>query len=133
MRSVMAAISVAVLVAGCDGGSGGDEQQTRSISVRSEEQRQLHELNELNRAIALKRAIRDSGSRCQRVERSGYVGKYENLEMWTATCDNRDWAIYVGPDGSAQVRLCDDVAKMGLPACEITARAGGAGELPEAN
>ena len=132
MRALIAAISAAALLSACDGGQGGEEQQqVRSISVRSDEQRQLHELNELNRAIALKRAIRDSGYRCQRVERAGYVGEYENLEMWTATCDERDWAIYIGPDGSAQVRLCEDVAELGLPACEITASEGGAGQLSQ--
>ena len=31
--------------------------------------------------------------------------------MWTARCaDGRDWAIFVGPDGSAQVRDCKDLA-----------------------
>ena len=131
MRAFMAAISAAALVSACDGGQEAENQQVRSISVRSDEQRQLHELNELNRAIALRRAIRDSGYRCQRVERAGYVGPYENLEMWTATCDSRDWAIYIGPDGSAQVRLCEDVAELGLPACRITASEGGAGQLPQ--
>jgi hypothetical protein len=44
--------------------------------------------------------------------------------MWTAHCvyDNnssRDWAIFAGPDGSAQVRDCKDLAGTGLPACVI--------------
>jgi hypothetical protein len=38
--------------------------------------------------------------------------------MWMARCaDKRDWAIFVGPDGSAQVRPCRDLAQLGLPAC----------------
>ena len=54
------------------------------IVVRSEAQDQLHKLDDMNRAIALKRAIYDSGSICKRVEQSGYVQEYRNLSMWTA-------------------------------------------------
>ena len=34
----------------------------------------------------------------------------------------RDWAIFAGPDGSAQVRDCKDVVATGLPACVIKKR-----------
>lgn len=95
-------------------------QPRQPIVVRSEAQDQLHQLNDMNRAIALKRAIYASGSTCKRVERSGYVQEHRNLSMWTARCDNdRDWAIFVGPDGTAQVRLCRDLAELGLPPCVI--------------
>ena len=81
---------------------------------------QLHQANDLNRAIALKRAIYDSGYKCSRIAKSGYSGLYKNLEMWMASCaDGRDWAIFIGPDGSAQVRDCKDVAEVGLPQCKI--------------
>ena len=44
--------------------------------------------------------------------------------MWTAVCDDgMKWAIYVGPDGSAQVRPCADQARFKLPACVIAAKA----------
>ena len=90
------------------------------IVVRSEAQDQLHQLNDLNRAIGLKRAIHQSGYGCKRVRRSGYVQEHENLSMWTANCDDkRDWAIFVGPDGTAQVRPCRDLAQLKLPACVI--------------
>jgi hypothetical protein len=96
----------------------------QSITVRSEGQKAMHRLNDLNRAIALKRAIYDSGAQCLRITKSGYVGTYENTEQWTATCEDRfkrtrDWALYVGADDSVQVRLCEDVVKAGLPACVI--------------
>lgn len=101
------------------------EQQPRDaeprIAVRSAEQDQLLKLNEADRAIALKRAILASGFQCQRVESAGFVQKHENLDMWTASCsDGRNWAIYAGPDGSAQVRDCVDVVEAGLPACKIS-------------
>ena len=127
MRSAaMAALAAALAISGCE--SGEPEQATQPIRVRGEAQEQLHQFNDLNRAIGLKRAIRDAGYRCQRVTRSGYVGEYENLDMWMANCDEqRDWAVFVGPDGSAQVRDCVDVERFGLPRCEIKSKEG-AGE-----
>ena len=124
--AAIAAIAASVAISGCDGGEPAEPVQ--SIRVRGEAQEQLHQLNELNRAIGLKRAIRDAGYRCQRVTRSGFVAEYENLDMWMANCDEqRDWAIFVGPDGSAQVRDCKDVERFGLPKCEIKEKEG-AGE-----
>lgn len=99
-------------------------QPSQPIVVRSEGQDRLHQLDDLNRAIALKRAIYESGSDCRRVTQSGYVGEYENTSYWTATCEDqygrtRDWALFVGPDESVQVRLCEDVVKAGLQPCVI--------------
>jgi hypothetical protein len=99
-------------------------QPSQPIVVRSEGQDRLHQLDDLNRAIALKRAIYAAGSDCRRVTQSGYVGEYENTSYWTATCEDRfgrtrDWALFVGPDESVQVRLCDDVVKAGLQPCAI--------------
>lgn len=97
----------------------GNEQQ---ITVRSPEQDRLHQLDTLGRDIGLKRAIQDSGMRCRRVIRSGYVQEYNTLSMWSAQCEgNLNWAIFVGPDGSAQVRPCQDMAKFNLPECKIAA------------
>ena len=129
MRALVAAGVAALLVSGCDG-QGEQRQPAQSIEVRGEEQDRFHQLNALNRSIALRRAIRDSGYRCERIERSGFVTRYENLDMWMAVCaDERDWAVFVGPDGSAQVRLCEDVARFGLPKCEITSAEAGPGEV----
>lgn len=114
----------ALLLAACGGTS--DEASTTTttnrsqIAVRSAEQDRLHQLSDLNRDIALKRAILASGLRCKRVVRSGYVAEYNNLSMWSADCDDkRSWGIFVGADGSAQVRPCTDNAKFKLPECRI--------------
>ena len=119
MRAAFAVlIGASALIAGCD-----DAQPTKPaqpIVVRSEAQDKLHQLDEMNRAIALKRAIYDSGFRCKRVTESGYVQEVENLSMWTASCDDgNDWAIFAGPDGSAQVRRCQDLAQFNMPPCVI--------------
>jgi hypothetical protein len=126
--AAFAALAAALAVAGC---GDGDQSQSpvRPIKVTGNEQQELHQASDLNRAIALKRAIYDSGYKCQRVVRSGYVGDYKNLEMWMASCaDGRDWAVFIGPDGSAQVRDCRDVAGIGLPQCKGIKEEGGAGK-----
>ena len=114
--ALLLAATPATLIAACD--QSPPTQPRQPIVVRSEAQDQLHRLDDLNRAIGLKRAIYAAGYSCKRVESSGYVQEHENLSMWMAKCaDQRDWAIFVGPDGTAQVRPCRDVAQLGLPAC----------------
>lgn len=91
------------------------------VEVRSEDQSRLFELSAMNRNITMRRAITQAGFPCSRVDYSGYVGQYENLDQWTAKCsDGRQWALFVGPDDSVQPRYCPDVEKAGLPPCEIT-------------
>ena len=58
---ITACLIVAALAAGCDREPEAPAQPANEIMVRSESQKQLFELNDLNRAIALKRAIRDFG------------------------------------------------------------------------
>jgi hypothetical protein len=111
-------VAAVLPAAGCDNSQ--PTQPRQPIVVQSEGQDALHKLNDLNRAIALKRAILDSGLTCKRVTRSGYVQEHENLSMWTANCDGKtDYAIFVGPDSSVQVRRCADLAQFKLPACVI--------------
>ena len=122
------ALAAALTVSAC-GSADQPQPAEKKIKVRGPEQMQLHEASDLNRAIALKRAIYDSGYKCSRVTKSGYVGDYENLEMWMADCaDGRDWAVFIGPDGSAQVRDCKDVAQVGLPQCKVSKEEGGSGQ-----
>lgn len=117
-NAAIAVLAAALAVSGCDNSQPSQNQAVQSISVRSDAQVQLQKASPLNRAIALRRALYDSGYRCQRVARSGFVGTYKNLDMWMASCsDGHDWAVFVGPDGSAQVRDCRDVSGYGLPRC----------------
>ena len=120
MKAAPMLAAAAALLASCD--QSPPDKQRQPIVVRSDAQNQLHQLDDLNRAIGLKRAIHQSGYSCKRVASSGYVQEHENLSMWMARCaDKRDWAIFVGPDGSAQVRPCRDLAQLGLPACVMKA------------
>ena len=113
------AIGLAMLVSAC-GDSGDSQQNVTSISVRSAEQNALHKLSPMNQKIALRRALYDSGRACQTVTEAGYVQEYGNLSMWTASCKSgKSYAIFVGPDGSAQVRDCREMLALKLPACTI--------------
>jgi len=121
MRLAFVALS-ALGLAACGSGGNQPAANQQEIAVRSEEQNALHQLDDMNRDIALKRAILASGLRCKRVVRSGYVTEYKKLSMWQADCDDkRSWGIFVGPDGSAQVRPCTDNARFQLPECKIAA------------
>lgn len=122
MRRSIALLALLPLAA-CDQGTTAPPPK-KPITVQSDGQKALHQLNDLNRAIALKRALQDTKAECRLVTKSGYVGEYENTSYWTATCEDkfkrtRDWALFIGPDESVQVRLCEDVVKAGLPACVI--------------
>jgi hypothetical protein len=122
-KSCLTLAVAAVALAACEQQPATAPANQTTIKVRSPEQDQLHTLNALNLAIALKRAIHDAGFRCQRVTDAGFVGEYKNLDMWMARCsEGRDWAVFAGPDGSAQVRDCKDIPGTGLPVCQIKKR-----------
>jgi hypothetical protein len=125
MRSRLTAALAILALAACDDPQQRTQPPTK-IKVRSREQNQLHQLDAINLAIGLKRAIYSAGYFCKRVTDAGFVAEYQNLDMWVARCvdgkASRDWAIFAGPDGSAQVRDCRDVAEGGLPKCEIKKR-----------
>lgn len=121
-KTIPALLTVAALLGACDKEAPSPAKPAETIRVRSEAQKQLSVASDLNRAIALKRAILESGSSCKRVATTGFVGTYKNMDYWTASCVDafdraRDWAIFIGADDSVQVRLCDDTKAVGLPAC----------------
>jgi len=125
MRYLLIPVLGALALAAC----GGEQQQQQAtanephIEVRSAEQDGLHTLDAINLAIALKRAIYGAGFTCRRITDAGFIGKYKNLDMWMARCsEGRDWAVFAGPDGSAQVRDCKDLPGTGVPLCSITKR-----------
>ena len=110
----------ACLLAACGQGEQSAPPLQNDIIVRSEMQKRLLELDDLDRAIALKRAIQDGGQSCSQIVSTGYVSRYKDMDMWTATCgDDRQWALFVSANDSVQVRLCTDNEKIGLPACKI--------------
>ena len=127
MLRLPSALSLALLALAACNDNSAQQANRPAIKVTSTEQQQLHQLDAFNLAIGLKRAIYDAGYTCKRITDAGFVGTYKNLEMWMAHCvyENgtpRDWSIFAGPDGSAQVRDCRDIPGTGLPTCEIKQR-----------
>lgn len=123
MRYKTIGLPLTMLAAACDRSPA--TQPAQPIVVRSPGQDQLHKLDSMNLAIALKRAIYDNQGQCRTVTKAGYVGVYKNTDYWTATCRDqfqrdRDWAIFVGANDTVQVRLCKDVVAAGLAPCTIT-------------
>ena len=110
----------AFLLASCGKSENPAPPLQNDIMVRSEAQQRLFDLNDLDRAIALKRAIADQGLRCAQIVTTGFVTRYRDMDMWTAACaDKRQWALFIAANDSVQVRLCDNNEKIGLPACKI--------------
>lgn len=117
-------LATSALLAGCGDTSPVNEED--KIQVRGELQDALFDLGDMNRDIAMRRAITDTGLRCQTVTGSGYVGRWENLDQWVASCnDDREWAVFIGSNDQAQVRRCQDLEAAGLPACTVTDKATG--------
>lgn len=110
-----------IALAGC--GSGGQEEAgapPAKVEIANPFHDQMRSLSPLNRALALKRAIQDTGQRCTRMLGSAYVGEYERLHMWTGRCQqpDRDFAVFIAANGDVQVRNCEETAQLGLPACK---------------
>ena len=115
-----AAVIGMLMLAGCDGGGGTATTKSIEVTGTIPYVEQLKALSDLNRGLALRRAIQDSGGRCKKVETSGYQQDYRNLSMWTARCsDGGDWALFIAPNGDVQVRDCKDAATLELPACRF--------------
>jgi hypothetical protein len=120
------ALATALILTACNENPS-QQSNVTSIKVQSAEQIQLHQLDAFNLAIGLKRAIYDAGYTCKRITDAGFVGTWKNLDMWMAHCvydrgPPRDWAVFAGPDGGAQVRDCKDIPGSGLPDCAIKQR-----------
>jgi len=126
--------ALAALLTSCGQSESPSPPIQNDIIVRSAAQQQLFELNDLDRAIALKRAIADQGLRCAQVVSTGYVTRFKDMDLWTASCgDKRQWALFIAANDSVQVRLCDDNEKIGLPACKVQPGTEGGTGLDQVN
>jgi hypothetical protein len=118
MKRPALGLAIAALAA-CDGGGGGQTASvTKTKIAASPYIEQLRALDPQQRDLTLRRAVRDTGSSCYRVEGSEESGTYENLVVWTVRCDTSNWAVFIAPAGEVQVRSCDHVRQLGLPGCE---------------
>ena len=80
----------------------------------------LAKLDGPRRLSVLRRAVLDAGQPCKRVTAGAIRGRYRNLVMWTARCTpGGDYGVFIGPDGSVQVRGCLQMARLKLPGCAV--------------
>lgn len=91
-----------------------------NIRIANKHHDELLTLTPGNQRLAMMRAIRSSGYRCQRVDNAGYQEEYRNMKMWVATCgeERKDLAVYLAANGDVQVRDCADAGTLSLPRCE---------------
>lgn len=120
MRAGWTGVAALAALAACEDGAPQPERKT--VKAANPVSDQLKGLNEVYRYLGLRRAMVDNGQRCKRVDRGAYQQEYKTMAMWTAHCtDTGDWAIFIAPNASVQVRRCGNLAKIGLPACRLPA------------
>lgn len=79
--------------------------------------RVLH-LDLADRNGALRRAVTLEDQSCGRLASSVFRGYHGNLGLWQVRCvPGGDYGVFLGPDGSVQVRTCADMATLNLPKC----------------
>ena len=117
-------------LAGCEAPSPVDDSaantQARAISITNDFHNQLMRLQPMYQRLAMKRAITDSRYRCGRVDNAGFQQDYRperssaaSLKMWVGHCapENRNYAVFIAPNGDVQVRYCTDAGTLSLPPC----------------
>lgn len=122
MSRPSATAALLLLLAGCGqppAGDGGDNAATaiRPITISNPSQEALLKLNDLDRDLTLRRAIRDDKGNCPKIRGSKYQQDYKGMAMWVAHCTGGDWAVYVAPSGTVQARPCKEAAQLKLPLC----------------
>jgi hypothetical protein len=92
----------------------------QAITIANPASDQLARLSVIARKGAMRKALLDSGVRCGHIEKVAIQGPWANTIMWRAKCggDPRyDYAVFIGPDASVQVRYCAEMEQLHLPRC----------------
>jgi hypothetical protein len=110
------------LLAGCGGGDYGQNLANgqQQIRIANKHHDDLLQLPPNGQRLAMMRAVRGTGNRCQRVDNTGYQEEYRNMRMWVAVCgaENKSYAVYIAANGDVQVRDCAEAGQLALPRCE---------------
>ncbi|HMI20268.1 MAG TPA: hypothetical protein VK533_12050 [Sphingomonas sp.] len=91
-----------------------------AVTIANPASDQMARLSVIQRKGALRAALLDSGVPCERVEKTNIQGPWANTILWRAKCSGdprNDYAVFVGPDASVQVRYCAEMAELKLPKC----------------
>lgn len=108
MRTMMAIVAGAVLLAGCGGGA--DENvpgpaASKTPAALSDLQKRVVALPKRLQDGVMLRAIRDAGLNCQQVTELTRVETRADRIRWRVVCDNTEpYVVEITPDGTAQIR-----------------------------
>ena len=83
---------------------------------------QMLAARDVDRMLALRRAIQDDEGSCPKVTGSAFQENYKGMAMWVAYCSNGAWAVYIAPSGDIQARACKDSRQLELPECRPARR-----------
>jgi hypothetical protein len=107
MRTIVAILTGATLLAGC----GGDSETapapaaSKTPLVLSDTQKQIVDLPKRLQDGVMLRAIRDAGLECQTVTELTRVETRADRIRWRVVCDNTEpYVVEITPDGTAQIR-----------------------------
>lgn len=118
----MRALPLAALLAlaACEGG--GDAPPSAPVTIANPYHDALLKAPELNRYATIRAAIARNRQPCDRVLRAEHGGPHTNLQYWTVRCASPRgggyrYGLFLAPDGQTQVRSCQSMAALKLPAC----------------
>ena len=92
----------------------------QAVTIANPASDQMAQLSVIARKGAMRKALLDSGVRCDHIEKVAIQGPWANTIMWRAKCGNDvryDYGVFVGPDASVQVRYCAEMEQIHLPRC----------------
>lgn len=103
-------------------GEGGETTPAQPITVVNPYHEALLRAPELHRYANIRKAIEANRQPCERVLRAMETGRHENLQLWTVRCASSRggsyrYGLFLAPDGQTQVRSCQSMPGLGLPAC----------------
>ncbi|WP_156442567.1 hypothetical protein [Sphingomonas sp. CCH9-H8] len=107
MRTMMAIVTGAALLAGCGGGSdtAPNPAASKTPLALSETQKKVVALPKRLQDGVMLRAIRDAGLTCQAVTELTRVETRADRIRWRVVCDNSEpYVVEITPDGTAQIR-----------------------------
>ncbi len=107
MRTILAILTSATLLAGCGGGSetAPDPAASKTPLVLSETQNKIVALPKRLQDGVMLRAIRDAGLTCQTVTELTRVETRADRIRWRVVCDSTEpYVVEITPDGTAQIR-----------------------------
>lgn len=115
-----AAIVALLVLSAC--GDGSDASPTATVTIANPYHDALLRAPELNRYATIRAAIARNRQPCERVLRAAHGGPYTNLQYWTVRCESPRgggyrYGLFLAPDGQTQVRSCQSMAALKLPAC----------------